>query len=144
MPECKCDVFLGATMSKLYLLASTAAASHVQLSTAADHNHAVIVAALSTLCIRLYLDVVNVLNTVCLLPQLLDNLVDVGHLGGVESQQSLLKRLQYGWSARLCKTIVTAACSAGSTDHPDNKGTAKPCMEDMKQQPFARLAHMSC
>ena len=77
-----------------HLLASTAAAPHVQLCTAADHGHSVVVAALPRLGISLHLDVVDVLVAVRLLPQLLDNLVDVGHLGGVEGQQRLLQCLQ--------------------------------------------------
>ena len=62
---------------KVYLLPSTAAASHVQVGSPTDHDYPVVVAALSTLCISLHLDVVNVLVAVCLLPQLLDDLVDV-------------------------------------------------------------------
>ncbi len=61
----------------VYLLSSTAAASHVQLSSPTDHDYPVVVAALPTLCISLHLDVVNVLVAVRLLPQLLDDLVDV-------------------------------------------------------------------
>ena len=60
-----------------HLLSSTAPAPHVQLSTSTDHDHPVVVAALSCLCIGLHLDVVNVLVAVRLLPQLLDDLVDV-------------------------------------------------------------------
>ena len=78
-----------------HLLASTAAASHIQLGTAADHSHPVVVAALPRLCIRLDLYVVNVLIAVRLLPQLLDDLIDVRHLGGVEGQQRLLQGLHH-------------------------------------------------
>lgn len=53
-----------------------------------------------------HLDVVDVLVAVRLLPQLLHNLVDVCHFGGVERQQRLLQRLQSakqreraGWEA---------------------------------------------
>ena len=60
-----------------YLLPSTAAASHVQVSSSTDHDHPVVVAALPTLCISLHLDVVNVLVAVRLLPQLLDDFIDI-------------------------------------------------------------------
>ena len=59
------------------LLASAAAAPHVQLSSAADHGYSVVVAALPRLCVSLHLNVVDVLVAVCLLPQLLDDFVDV-------------------------------------------------------------------
>lgn len=62
---------------RMYLLACTTAASHVQLSTSAGHDHSVVVAALPALSIRLDLDGVDVLVAVGLLPQLLDDLVDV-------------------------------------------------------------------
>ena len=60
-----------------HLLSSTAPAPHVQLSTPTDHDHPVVVAALPRLCVCLHLDVVDVLVAVRLLPQLLDDLVDV-------------------------------------------------------------------
>ena len=62
----------------LYLLSCRAAASHVQLSATCHHDDSVVVAARSAMiCIGLDLDVVYVLAPVCLLPQLLHDLVDV-------------------------------------------------------------------
>lgn len=44
-------------------------------------------------CVSFYPYVVDILPTVCLLPQFFYNLVYVSHLGGVESQQSFLQSL---------------------------------------------------
>mmetsp|Transcript_13702 Transcript_13702/g.29420 ORF Transcript_13702/g.29420 Transcript_13702/m.29420 type:complete len:268 (-) Transcript_13702:342-1145(-) len=75
-----------------HLLARTAAAAHLQLSPATVHHHPVVVGPGAVL-VRLDLYVVNVLAAVRLLPQLLDDLVDVAHLGGVVAQQRLLQGL---------------------------------------------------
>ena len=88
----------GLEVCHAHLLACAASASHVKLSSTSKHNHPIVVAA-CCVSICFDLDVVNVLVAVRLLPQLLDDLVDVSHLGSVERQQSLLKRLQeYRWS----------------------------------------------
>ena len=60
-----------------HLLAGTAAAAHVQLRPAVVHHHAVVVATLPRLCIRLHLDVIDVLVAVRLLPHFFDDFVDV-------------------------------------------------------------------
>ena len=71
------------------------AVSHMQVST---NRHLTILKDAKrgrgvTLGVGLDLDVVDVLVAVRLLPELLDNLVDVRHLGRVERQQRLLQRL---------------------------------------------------
>lgn len=68
---------------------------HYQLNGCLHGIQLPVVVGPSTICICPDLDVVNVLASVCLLPQFLDNLVDVCHLGGVECQQRLLKSLNH-------------------------------------------------
>ena len=82
--------------ARQHLLAGRAAAAHVELGAAGEHDDAVVVGAagMRAVRLRLDLDVIDVLIAVCLLPELLDDLVDVRHLGRVERQQRLLQGLQ--------------------------------------------------
>ena len=60
------------------LLSSRAAAAHIQLSAACNHDDAVVIAARRPMIrIRFDLDIVYVLAAVRLLPQLLHDLVDI-------------------------------------------------------------------